>query len=100
MLREMWDAVGIKTEFHVMAAEYTNILNNPPWDFDTLFSGYGWGLTPGAFSGNFTGPRWGDPDETGKAMIDELILVEDPEEAARPALCGCKSMPQNSSATV
>ena len=86
MLREMWDAVGIKTEFHVMAAEYTNILNNPPWDFDTLFSGYGWGLTPGGFIQNFIGPRWGDPDETGRAMIDELILVEDPEEQRAGAL--------------
>ena len=79
MLREMWDAVGIKTEFQVMAAEYTNILNNPPWDFDTLFSGYGWGLTPGGFTHNFTGPRWGDPDLTGKAMIDEVILLDDEE---------------------
>ena len=79
MLREMWDAVGIKTEFQVMAAEYTNILNNPPFDFDTLFSGYGWGLTPGGFTHNFTGPRWGDPDETGKAMIDEVILLDDEE---------------------
>jgi len=86
MLREMWDAVGVTTEFHVMAAEYTNILNNPPHDFDKLFSGYGWGLTPGGFILNFTDPRWGDPDEQGIAMVDELILVEDPEELRAGAL--------------
>ena len=66
--------------------EYTNILNNPPHDFDTLFSGYGWGLTPGGFIQNFTDPRWGDVDEQGVAMVDELILVEDPEELREGAL--------------
>lgn len=86
ILREMWDAVGVKTEFQIMAAEYTNILNNEPHDFDTLFSGYGWGLTAGGFTGNFTDPRWGPRDEQGVAMIDQLMLEGDPEKLREGSL--------------
>ena len=86
MCSEMFADVGVQTEYQILGAEFSNVVSNPPYDYDTQFSGYGWGVTPGSFIPALSYERFGPDTTEGIEMINEILVMEDEEEIKQAVL--------------